>query len=51
MKQVHDGFASETPTYRSVGGGWPLVLSSLKSLLETGEPLPSIAVPQARALR
>jgi uncharacterized protein YndB with AHSA1/START domain/DNA-binding transcriptional ArsR family regulator len=36
---VHDGFASETPTFQSVGGGWPMVLSSLKSLLETGEPL------------
>jgi uncharacterized protein YndB with AHSA1/START domain/DNA-binding transcriptional ArsR family regulator len=39
---VHDNFPSETATYRSVGGGWPLVLSSLKSLLETGEPLPSL---------
>ncbi len=39
---VHDNFTSETATYRSVGGGWPLVLSSLKSLLETGEPLPSL---------
>jgi len=39
---VHDGFPSETATYRDVGGGWPLVLSSLKSLLETGEPLPSL---------
>ena len=23
-----------------VSGGWPKILSSLKSLLETGEPLP-----------
>jgi uncharacterized protein YndB with AHSA1/START domain/DNA-binding transcriptional ArsR family regulator len=38
---VHDDFATETQTFKSVGGGWPLVLSSLKSLLETGEPLPS----------
>jgi uncharacterized protein YndB with AHSA1/START domain len=36
---VHDDFPSETATYRSVGNGWPLVLSSLKSLLETGEGL------------
>jgi len=36
---VHDDFPTETPTYKSVGSGWPLVLSSLKSLLETGEPL------------
>jgi len=25
---------------QSVSGGWPLVLASLKSLIETGEPLP-----------
>jgi uncharacterized protein YndB with AHSA1/START domain/DNA-binding transcriptional ArsR family regulator len=37
---VHDDFTGETETYRSVGSGWPLVLSSLKSLLETGEGLP-----------
>lgn len=37
---VHDGFASETATYRAVGLGWNPILSSLKTLLETGEPLP-----------
>jgi uncharacterized protein YndB with AHSA1/START domain/DNA-binding transcriptional ArsR family regulator len=36
---VHDDFAAETATFKSVGSGWPLVLSSLKSLLETGEGL------------
>jgi len=36
---IHDDFPSETRTFRSVGSGWPMVLSSLKSLLETGEPL------------
>jgi uncharacterized protein YndB with AHSA1/START domain/DNA-binding transcriptional ArsR family regulator len=36
---VHDGFTGETPTFKSVGSGWPLVLSSLKSLLETGQAL------------
>jgi uncharacterized protein YndB with AHSA1/START domain/DNA-binding transcriptional ArsR family regulator len=36
---VHDDFPGETETYRSVGSGWSLVLSSLKSLLETGEGL------------
>src|SRR5215472_17122422 len=39
---IHDDFPSETATFKSVGEGWPLVLSSLKSLLETGEPLPSL---------
>jgi uncharacterized protein YndB with AHSA1/START domain len=38
---VHDDFDGPTATYsRSVhAGGWPLMLSSLKSLLETGKPL------------
>ena len=38
---VHDDFVTETRTFESVVSGWPLVLSSLKSLLETGEPLPA----------
>jgi uncharacterized protein YndB with AHSA1/START domain/DNA-binding transcriptional ArsR family regulator len=38
---VHDGFApGELKTYARVGGGWPYILSSLKSVLETGTPLP-----------
>jgi len=36
---VHDEFPRETDTFRSVASGWPRVLSSLKSLLETGEGL------------
>jgi uncharacterized protein YndB with AHSA1/START domain/DNA-binding transcriptional ArsR family regulator len=36
---VHDEFPRETETFRSVGSGWPMVLSSLKSLLETGAGL------------
>jgi uncharacterized protein YndB with AHSA1/START domain/DNA-binding transcriptional ArsR family regulator len=36
---VHDQFPRETPTFRAVGSGWPLVLSSLKSLIETGASL------------
>ena len=36
---VHDDFPSETRTFQSVKSGWPLVLSSLKSLLETGAAL------------
>jgi uncharacterized protein YndB with AHSA1/START domain len=39
LKLIHDSFPSETPTFTSVGSGWPQVLSSLKSLLETGEAL------------
>jgi DNA-binding transcriptional ArsR family regulator/uncharacterized protein YndB with AHSA1/START domain len=36
---VHDGFESENHTYGQVGGGMPYILSGLKTLLETGEPL------------
>ena len=40
---VHDGFAGETNTYGQVGGGMPYILSGLKTLLETGEPLAATA--------
>ena len=36
---VHDDFDGQTPTYSGSVDGWPLMLSSLKSLLETGKPL------------
>ena len=36
---VHDDFEGETKTYLEVEHGWPDILSSLKTLLETGEPL------------
>ena len=36
---VHDEFDGETATYRTVATGWNLVLSGLKTLVETGEPL------------
>jgi uncharacterized protein YndB with AHSA1/START domain/DNA-binding transcriptional ArsR family regulator len=36
---THDRFEGETATYRSVAGGWDLVLDGLKTLLETGRPL------------
>ena len=34
---VHDGFATETTTYRRFRRAHPLALSAMKSLLETGE--------------
>lgn len=37
---VHDGFATETNTFKAVGGGWPKIIASLKSLLETGVASP-----------
>jgi uncharacterized protein YndB with AHSA1/START domain len=37
---VHDQFAQgEDVTFKKVGGGWPFILSNLKTLLETGAPL------------
>jgi|HubBroStandDraft_6_1064221.scaffolds.fasta_scaffold668453_2 uncharacterized protein YndB with AHSA1/START domain len=36
---VHDDFDGQTSTYSGSVEGWPLMMSSLKSLLETGKPL------------
>lgn len=36
---IHDNLASDPDMLRAISGGWPAVLSSLKSLLETGKPL------------
>ncbi|WP_280441802.1 ArsR/SmtB family transcription factor [Nocardia brasiliensis] len=37
---VHDGFAPGSAVLEGISGGWPAILSGLKTLLETGEPLP-----------
>ena len=36
---IHSGFEGETATYHQVSDGWSMIVASLKSLLETGEPL------------
>jgi uncharacterized protein YndB with AHSA1/START domain/DNA-binding transcriptional ArsR family regulator len=36
---VHDGWSTSEGLYQAVSEGWPLILSGLKTLLETGEPL------------
>jgi uncharacterized protein YndB with AHSA1/START domain len=36
---VHDQLENSPVTAESVAGGWPMVLSGLKTLLETGKPL------------
>jgi uncharacterized protein YndB with AHSA1/START domain/DNA-binding transcriptional ArsR family regulator len=36
---VHDGFEPGSTAVGMVSNGWPLLLSSLKTFLETGEPL------------
>jgi DNA-binding transcriptional ArsR family regulator/uncharacterized protein YndB with AHSA1/START domain len=38
---VHDDFEPGSTAATMVRNGWPALLSSLKTLLETGEPLPS----------
>ncbi|MFI6297219.1 SRPBCC family protein [Nonomuraea sp. NPDC050790] len=38
---IHDGFAPDSTLLGMISEGWPSVLSGLKTLLETGEPLPS----------
>ena len=36
---THDDFEPGSVMLKAVSGGWPQILASLKSLLETGEPL------------
>ena len=35
----HSGFKKKNQTYANVTGGWPWILSNLKTLLETGKSL------------
>ena len=37
---VHDGFDPGSEIFQQLGSGWQAILSSLKTLLETGVPLP-----------
>jgi uncharacterized protein YndB with AHSA1/START domain len=39
LQVMHDDFDGPTATYTGSVEGWPLMMSSLKSLLETGKPL------------
>jgi uncharacterized protein YndB with AHSA1/START domain len=38
---THDELDERGETLRSISGGWPMVVASLKSFLETGQPLPA----------
>jgi DNA-binding transcriptional ArsR family regulator/uncharacterized protein YndB with AHSA1/START domain len=38
---IHDGFEPGSTVLQMVSVGWPDVISSLKTLMETGEPLPA----------
>lgn len=46
---VHDGFESGSLMASLVSQGWPTVLSSLKTLLETGAELPATTEPSSPA--
>jgi hypothetical protein len=37
---THENFAEGSKTLPSISFGWPMVLSNLKSILETGRTLP-----------
>ncbi len=39
LRVIHDGLAAGGKVIELIGGGWPRVLSALKTLLETGEDL------------
>ena len=44
---THDNLDEGGKTFRDISGGWPMVIASLKSLLETGKPLPPMSSPAA----
>jgi uncharacterized protein YndB with AHSA1/START domain/DNA-binding transcriptional ArsR family regulator len=46
---VHDNFEPGSRIAEMVSGGWPIVLSSLKTLLETGDAQPAVATAASRA--
>jgi uncharacterized protein YndB with AHSA1/START domain len=48
---VHDDFDAGSKVFRAVSGGWPVVLASLKSFLETGDPLAIAGVGALQAAK
>jgi uncharacterized protein YndB with AHSA1/START domain len=45
---THAELEPDSEMLRGISKGWPLVLSSLKSLLETGEPMPGTSKRKTR---
>jgi uncharacterized protein YndB with AHSA1/START domain len=43
---LHDGFPPNSKVYLACSEGWPMILSGLKTLLETGSPMPEFS-PEA----
>jgi uncharacterized protein YndB with AHSA1/START domain len=46
---THDNLDEGGKTFRDISGGWPMVIASLKSILETGRPLPADLKERANA--
>jgi uncharacterized protein YndB with AHSA1/START domain/DNA-binding transcriptional ArsR family regulator len=46
---IHDGFEPGSEVLATISQGWPHILSNLKTLLETGEILPTPAPPAGAA--
>ena len=40
LNLLHDDFDGETATYKGVVSGWEYIFAGLKSVIETGTPLP-----------
>jgi uncharacterized protein YndB with AHSA1/START domain len=45
---THDDLGEDGKTFRDISSGWPLVIASLKSMLENGRPLPAEVLPQSK---
>ena len=45
---THDELGEDGKTFRDISGGWPLVIASLKSMLETGQALPAETLQQSK---
>jgi uncharacterized protein YndB with AHSA1/START domain len=46
---VHDGFEPGSAVLESIRGGWPVVIANLKTLLETGDVMPTGPGPTDQA--
>ncbi len=46
---LHGGFDPGSAVLDGISQGWPVILASLKTLLETGDPLPTPSTPTGRA--
>jgi len=50
LTAIHDEFAKGSKVYDNVAGGWPFILSGLKTLVETGAPLRPATIPESSAV-